>query len=76
MSEQPWEEDSVTWQALKNSEAEVYKLKQQLRRVSKAMLEAADELDEWDGDASAALGGVSPGGLIRHALERALKEKT
>ena len=40
-------------------------------RVLDAAHDAADELDEWDGYASPALGGCSPGGVVRHAVHRA-----
>jgi hypothetical protein len=43
-----------------------------VERVVAAMREAADELNEWDGEASVVLGGVAPGGLVHHALDAAL----
>ncbi len=32
---------------------------------------AADELDDWDGDPSSALGGLGPGGVVRYAAHLA-----
>lgn len=39
--------------------------------VLRAAHTAADELDEWDGEASSSLGGCSPGGVVRHAVHEA-----
>ncbi|MBM7518294.1 hypothetical protein [Nocardioides nitrophenolicus] len=43
--------------------------------TAEALLEAAhkaaDELDEWDGYASSVLGGMSPGGVVRHKAHKA-----
>ncbi|MGZ4574768.1 MAG: hypothetical protein ACXVXY_07195 [Mycobacteriaceae bacterium] len=39
--------------------------------LSEAAHIAADELDEWDGEASSGLGGCSPGGVVRHAIHTA-----